>query len=643
MPTFSMGRITALLALATLTTGAAQDVVFRTGVDLVTVDVTVAGSDGRPLKELGPSDFVLKVDGKARPLASVEYIEHALSTAREKLSIGARHFTTNEDIEAGRLVVVAVDQSHIRRLEGRQALTAAARFIEALDPLDRIAVVPLSRPGTVSFTRDRASLTRRLETIVGQGDQVFLQFNIGLAEAIEIADGGRVRLAEVVQRECGRSLTEYINPNRAADDAIGGRDACPEQVEQESRALSQQARTQANISISALQALISALKPLDGPKTVVLLSEGIVLDPRLVDTSELAAAAHDARVAIHALHIEVPLFEPSQDRVSPTLLRDISLGGDGLSRLTGATRGAVYRLVGSDPAPFARITRELSAYYLLAFEAGDRDRDGKIHRIEVSLAKRRATLRARPAFRLPVIRPSAALQQEDLSLLLRGIEPATELPVRVATYSYPEPTSDNLRLVVSTETEDRSRANVLMGYVLIDARGVIVASGAQAAPSGRHAFSTVVPPGTYTLRVAGIDPLGRRGRVERAFAAHIERGPEIRTSDLILAPVPARASDPLHPIIDHVAVTRLVAYLEVQAFDPLRLDGAEVHVEIADATGTVRASSRGTVASQDGAWGVARLEIPIVRLAPGRFVAEARIVAGTREIGRISRPFTYDP
>jgi hypothetical protein len=368
-----------------------------------------------------------------------------------------------------------------------------------------------------------------------------------------------------------------------------------------------------------------------------------VLDPRLVDTSELAAAALAARVAIHALHIEVPLFEASQDRISPTLLRDISLVGDGLSRLTGATRGTVHRLVGSDPAPFARITRELSAYYLLAFEAGERDRDGKIHRIEVSLAKRRATLRARPAFRLPVIRPSVALQQQDLSLLLRGIEPATELPVRVATYSYPEPTSENLRLVVSTETEDQSRASVLMGYVLIDGRGVIVASGARTAPSGRHSFSTVVPPGVYTLRVAGIDPLGRRGRVERPFAAQIERGPEIRTSDLILAPVPASVSDPLQPIIDRVAVTRLVAYLEVQAFDPLRLDSAEVRVDIADTTGAIRASGRATIASQDGTWGVARLEIPIVRLAPGRFVAEARIVAGTREIGRIARPFTYDP
>jgi hypothetical protein len=112
---------------------------------------------------------------------------------------------------------------------------------------------------------------------------------------------------------------------------------------------------------------------------------------------------------------------------------------------------------------------------------------------------------------------------------------------------------------------------------------------------------------------------------------------------LILAPVPASVSDPLQPIIDRVAVTRLVAYLEVQAFDPLRLDSAEVRVDIADTTGAIRASGRATIASQDGTWGVARLEIPIVRLAPGRFVAEARIVAGTREIGRIARPFTYDP
>lgn len=629
-----------LVLAAALAAGAAQDVVFRTGVDLVTVDATVIGGDGRPLTGLGPADFVVKVDGQVRPVASVEFIN--AEAAPPRAPVAARHFTSNEDLNAGRLVVVAIDQTHIRRLEGRSAMAAAARFIDALDPIDRVAVASLSRLAGLEFTRDRPALKRRLDALVGQGDQVFLQYNIGLSEAVEIADGGRVRLNEVVLRECG-SRTEFTNLARAVDDAVPTRDACPEQVEQEARALSQQARTQASISLSALQALVSALKPLDGPKTVVLLSEGMVLDARLVDTSELAAAAHDARVTIHAVHIEVPLFEASQDRVSPTLLRDISLGGDGLSRLTGATRGTVHRLVGSDPAPFARISRELSAYYLLGFEATERDRDGRIHRIEVSLAKRRATLRARPAFRLPVIRPSAALQQQDLSLLLRGIEPATELPVRVATYSYPEPTSEQLRLVVSTETEDRSRVSVLMGFVLIDARGVIVASGAQSAPSGRHAFSTVVPPGDYTLRVAGIDPLGRRGRVERPFAAQIARSPELRTSDLILAPAPAAAAAPLQPIIDRLAAPRLVAYLEVQALDPLRLDGAEARIEITDASGTVRAGGNSRIISKDGTWGMVRIEIPLARLSPGPFVAHAHLVSGTRALGQISRPFTYDP
>ena len=45
-------------------------------------------------------------------------------------------------------------------------------------------------------------------------------------------------------------LTEYVNVARAADDAGGGRDACPEQVEQESRAISQYAHTQAGMSLS---------------------------------------------------------------------------------------------------------------------------------------------------------------------------------------------------------------------------------------------------------------------------------------------------------------------------------------------------------------------------------------------------------
>jgi hypothetical protein len=473
---------------------------------------------------------------------------------------------------------------------------------------------------------------------------VFLQYNLGIAEATEIADGSRSRLADAVLRECGRSLVDYINPNRAADDAVGGRDPCPEQVEQEARAMAQQARTQASISLSALQALVDGLKTLDGPKTVVLLSEGLVLDPRLVDVSELAARAHDARVAIHTLHLDVPIFEAAQERVSPSLLRDFEMRGEGLSRLAGATRGTFQRLVGSDAAPFERISRELSGYYLLAFEAESRDRDGRIHRIDVSLARGGARVLARPAFRMPVVRPSMMSRQQTLEGLLRQTDPSTELPVRVATYAYPEPDSDHLRVVVSTEADSRTAATaVLMGYVLTDRRGVIVASGAQEAVAGRHAFSTLVPAGSYTLRVAGIDPIGRKGRVERPFVAAIEERAGLRASDLILAPVSA-PDTPLHPLVDRVTGPRIVAYLEMLATEADGLRGTEIDVEIVDEQdGRVRVTAPATVTSRTPSWGIVRTELSLAGLGPARYLARARVRAGEHEIARVARSFTYDP
>ena len=210
------------------------------------------------------------------------------------------------------------------------------------------------------------------------------QLNLGVSEALEIAEGSRARLADAVLRECGRALTEYVSTARAADDAGGGRDACPEQVEQESRAMAQYAHHAGAACRSArLQALIARLKDLPGPKTVVLISEGMIVDPRRVDLSQLAAQAQAARVTIYGLQLEIPTFEAAQDRVSPTAQRDLNVRHDGVSRVAGAARGAVFRQVGTDPKPFERIARELTGYYLLAFEARDGDRDGRPHRIRV--------------------------------------------------------------------------------------------------------------------------------------------------------------------------------------------------------------------------------------------------------------------
>ncbi len=588
-----------LIATRVATLGADQQPTFRSGVDLVTVDAVVLGREGNPIANLQAEDFVVKVDGRPRRVMSAQFVSQTAPASRPR-TLAASHFTTNEDADAGRVVIVAVDEPHIRRLEGRKALNAAGAFIDRLDPADRIGVTGLARLDTIELTRDRLALRRKLDTLTGETDPVFLQFNIGLSEALAIADGNRTRLADAVLRECGRALTEYLNPARAADDAGSGRDACPEQLEQEAGAVAQHARTQARISLAALKALLDSLKEIQGSKTVVLLSEGLVADPRLIKLDDIATAAQEARVTIYVLQLEVPTFEAAQDRVSPT------------------------------------------GYYLLAFEPLEIDRDGRVHQIEVSLVRGRGEVRARPAFKLPVVAPSTHAREERLVNLLRASHVATELPLRVATYTYPEPDSANLRVVVSAElgAAGGAASRVLLGYVLVDSGGVIAASGTQEADTGRYAFSAQVPPGRYSLRVAAIDPLGRHGSVERPFIAQVMTAEGVSISDLILAPFPARGEDALEPVIDRIPDGKVLAYVELRTSEDRTLDDLKVRLEVRT-TDRARAlvSVPAEITSHDSRWAVARAVLPTGSLSRGRYVAHVEVLTDDRVVVQVARPF----
>ena len=615
---------------------AAQQPTFRSGVDLVTVDAAVHDDEGRPVTTLRAEDFRLDVDGRPRAITSAQFVSQV--AAGDATSVGATHFSSNAGVDAGRVIVVAVDEAHIRRLEGRHALVAGVRFIESLPEADRIGVVGLTSADTVTLTRDRPALRRHLESLRGAGDPMTQQLNLGFSEALEIADGNRARLADAVLRECGRALTEYVNTARAADDVAGARDACPEQVEQESRGIAQFAHQQARASLAALEALIDRLKALPGPKAIVLISEGMIVDPRRVDLSSLAAKAQAARVTIYGLQLEVPTFEAAQERVSPTLLNDLHVRHDGVSLVAAAARGAVFRQVGTDPKPFERISRELTGYYLLAFDARDSDRDGKPHRIRVSLSRRGLQLRARSGFTLPPV--TAADRGVQLTSLLTTLAVVSELPLAVATFAYAEPAARGVRVVISAEAGNGdSPAGTWFGCVLVDAAGVIAATASQELRNGRYSFSAVVPAGTYTLRAAAVDPLGRQGSVERVFRAQPPVTNDLTFGDLLLAP-PASPGAALEPVVDRVTGPALVAYLEIHAgaAGP-RPDSVRFHVT-RGATEPPVVTGRSDVAVRDGGWAVARTTLPIGPLPPGRYVARAEVMAAGTIVGRVARPFT---
>jgi VWFA-related protein len=603
---------------------AAQQPVFRSGVELVTIDVTVMDRKGEPLEGLGPDRFEVTVDGTPRRVVWAEFVRHRAAPLAAVAP--ADHFTTNEGAEPGRLVLIAVDQTHIRRVEGLSALRAASNFIDALDPADRVAATPINYGGAIQFTTEHAVVKRQLQRLTGEARGMPVHYKIGLTESLAIADGSRTRLDQVVLRECGEPLGRYENLRRLAE-GEGLKDPCPVQVEQEGRALAQQARTESRISLEALARLIARLAEIEGPKTLVLLSEGLVAEPQLIDLTSLGAAAQAARVTLHVLQLDVPILDASTDTVSPSLHPDLQLKADGLARLAGSARGGLFRLIGDDPYPFRRIMKELSSHYLVAFEPADGDRDGRTHRVGVRVRADGAMVRARPAFTIPA-GPRTITPDAELVGLLRDPRIVTDLPLRVAAYAFRDADGERLHVLVSAEVEQSGGTGPepTAGIVLVDSRGVIAASSGGATEGGRYRHSATVAPGRYMLKAAAIDAGGRRGSVERQLDARLSAAGSLQMSDLMLAEPSVDPASPLRPLVIRVAGRRLVAYLEAYGPVPSGPATAAVRVDItrADAASPVVSVPVPVSVSPSGRW-VISAELPVRDLPAGSYVASMHL------------------
>ena len=629
----------AVFTIAAMTSAAAQQTVFRSGVDVVTADVTVVNGDGKPIPGLGAEDFNVRVDGGTRRVIWAEFVPHRVTPLAAEAS--SEQFSTNEQNAQGRVVLVAVDQAHIRRVEGLAGLRAAASFVDALEPIDKVAAATLNETASIQFTTDHASVKRYLQGLAGTAAATPVRYNIGLSEAISIADGSRTQLDQVVLRECGAPIARVENLQRLAE-TNAPRDPCPIEIEQESRGIVQQERTDSRISINALARLIGRLAEIPGPKTLVLLSEGLVAEAQLFDLSSLGAAAQAARVTLYVLQLDAPVFDAADTTTSPTMQADLRARADGLARLADTARGALFHLVGSDPYPFKRILTELSGYYLVAFEAGDKDRDGRTHHIDVRSRMSGAIVRARPSFTIPAA--PAPIAESDLVRLLRSTTIATELPLRAAAYTFRGPQGDRLRVIVSAETDSAAPGReVTVAFAIIDSAGLVAASGSGRTDRGRYSSPVSVPNGRYQLKVAAIDDSGRQASVARAFSAVLGGSGEIRLSDLMLAD-PSAPDAPLRPAVLRAADDRIVAYLEAYASLLWNAAGSRVTFEIVDSSGAV--IGRPVIVSPHsagaGRW-TTTAELPIRSLSAGSYEVVATIALQGIPEQRLTRPFVVVP
>ena len=145
------------------------------------------------------------------------------------------------------------------------------------------------------------------------------------------------------------------------------REQCERDVLSESSNLVRNARQNTTDSLRGLYDLLLALSVIEGPKTLILMSEGLILDTPS-DLDAIIRAAAMARVTINVLLMDVPRDDITVGQLGPTVTEDRDMAVSGLADLAGGSRGSLYYVVGTGELIFDRLAGETLAYYMLGVE-----------------------------------------------------------------------------------------------------------------------------------------------------------------------------------------------------------------------------------------------------------------------------------
>jgi VWFA-related protein len=636
------GLAAALAVAAVVTVGAQQpgQPVFRSSVELTSIDLAVVDDRGRSVTDLTPEEFVVRVDGAQRKVVNAEWV--GLQTRETPPAPPApAGYTGNENATGGRLIMLVIDEPNIR-VGGTLGIRRAVNtFIDHLQPADRAAVIGIG-PGSPAtpFTADRARLKRAVERLVGQHQaSVFSQFNVSTFEVLQIQRNVPGALEEVIVRECAGMAGPAF-------------EACSLEVQGEVQQKGMVGNIDGQNTISVLRALLNALKTIDGPKTMLLVSEGFIIDDQRQPVIELGAIAAAARTSIYALKLDDQLFQSmaSEQRMPIGAMDDRYVRAEGLELLASASRGALFNVIGTGSGVFERVEAELSGYYLLGVESNPLDRDGRTHSIRVDVTRKGLTVRARRAIVNPLDDGKVKSAREQVVAAVNTPLPIAALPLRVATFSLQGPEQGKVQLLIHADvgTDYSAPRNATIGYVISDREGRIVDSRVSEArlppvmtgvPSAlQFTGGASVPPGEYTLKL-GVNEGDRIGTVEHEFVAGVADAGTLKVSDLMAGGPLNGADDLLQPTVGYSVVFGTVqGYVEAYGAGATELKAtfelapSEQGDALVSQDVPVRAAGGGTRA-------IFSRTLPVRQLPPGKYVMRAVLSGAEGPMRTLTRPF----
>jgi hypothetical protein len=429
---------------------------------------------------------------------------------------------------------------------------------------------------------------------------------------------------------------------------------CRRTVREEANIIAAYAHERARNTLAGLRNILERLGSSETPKTIVLVSEALVIEGDRAATANLAHAVAAAHATIYALKPEPSDSDASQPRAPQGRSRDRAVREEGLSAVTRIGGGELFRIIADPDFAFERLAAELSGYYLLGFEPEATDRDGKAHTIKVEARRSDVAVRSRLEFTLG--RAERQTDQQTIAELLRSPAVATELPFRLTSYAFQDPESPKIRLLVAMEADRTAdpAGRMALGIVLIKPGGEIGATFFQPSISGptgtsskpQQSYATLlVDPGQYILKAAVVDSDGRRGSIERPVRAFMTRMARFRATELLIGDDTDRkaATAAVVPTITGaLSGDELHVYLELFADGASAFEGTTATLEVSPEGSTTVVESAPIslqLVGNDERCRALTGAAPVALLPRGRYQARVVVSVDGRKVGQMTRPF----
>lgn len=435
-------RLSRLAGVALLMSSAAvaqsrgdKPTTFRSGVELVRLDVRVVDDAGRPVGDLQAEEIEVYEKGQRLPVVLFQRVtEPAGSYVDDAIRATTAEISSNAAFPRGHLYILIFDQQHITPGNEHRARMAAEQFIRRrVRPSDRVALYAVPGPGPqIGFTADKLRAIQGLASIRGGYERVVVSplGAMSVYAAHRVVQGDERLILQIMER---------MNVESGADLRPDGEDPATTRriLQENARTIVNQSDSESRQFLQRLSDVIAGFRDIDGRKTVVLFSEGFFQDNLSRELEAVAAAAAQSYCVIYPFDLNRRGVSPADAMLPETVMAsEIHARIAPMATLAVETDGSlIVDAAGRSGEVLDTLADQAQEYYLIGFTPSDaaRAERGGYRRVTVRVARPGARASTRTGYALPP-QTAAADRRRTLDTVLGAPFVQQGLQVDYTTY-----------------------------------------------------------------------------------------------------------------------------------------------------------------------------------------------------------------